>query len=225
MSNISNRHTVNTFIAGKSSALVGQRLAKIGYKKTKDNPNPMDSICISVPPVSLEISDTKTLARLMPYIHGLLETAQDGIIRSLYESSGGTLQAVTDSEISIDSCINFLAAESAGERFSTEAITAWFNSGVSDSLTVLVADKLGFTDLTEDNMKVIQKHVDNYLGICKLLAGKNLTKNSLTQAQKNGIRVCVKLDTSGSSVAQKIVNRLDDLEKKVDIADLLELDA
>jgi hypothetical protein len=223
MSNISNRHTVNQFVAGKSSALTGQRLAKVGYKKTKENPNPLKSVCVSVPPIQIG-ADSPHIERLLPYINDLICTAQDGIIRSLYESSGGTLSSVSDEEISIDACINYLAAESAGARFSGESIAAWFDAGVTDNLTVAIADKLGFTDLTPENEIVIQKHVASYKDICKMLAGKGVTKNSLTAAQKNAVKTCVKLDTLDGDIGKKLLNKLTELEKQVDISDLLELE-
>ena len=74
MSNISNRHTVNPFISGKSEALVQQRLCKVGYKKTKDCPNPLPSICVSVPHVDPSAINGAILAGFMPALISLIES-------------------------------------------------------------------------------------------------------------------------------------------------------
>ena len=224
MSNVSSRHQVNLFKAGKSDPLSGQRLAKIGYKKTKDNPNPLPSICVSVPPIAATQIQGAILAGLMPSIVQLVEDAQDGIIRAANDSSGGTLTTVTDEMISLESVVAFLSAKQAGERLSAESIAAWFSAKVEDNLSVLVADKLGFSDITEDNQPVIDKHVKVYGDICGMLAGKNLTRNSLSESQKRTIRTCVKISEDDSGIGAKLIAKLDELEKKVDITEALELD-
>ena len=224
MSNVSNRHTVNPFVAGKSEPLSGQRLARVGYKKTKENPNPLPSICVSIPPVDAAQIQGAILAGLMPSIVQLVEDAQDGIIRAANDSSGGTLTTVTDEMICLESVVAFLSAKQAGERLSAESIAAWFSAKVEDNLSVLVADKLGFSDITEDNQPVIDKHVKVYGDICGMLAGKNLTRNSLSESQKRTIRTCVKISEDDSGIGAKLIAKLEELEKKVDITEALELD-
>ena len=224
MSNVSNRHTVNPFVAGKSEPLTGQRLARVGYKKTKDNPNPLPSICVSVPPVDQSTITGDILAGLMPSIVQMVQDAQDGIIRSMNDSSGGTLSAVSDEDISLPAVVSYLAAKNAGERLSAESIGAWFTRYVEDNLSVIVADKLGFDDITEDNQATIDKHVKVYADICAMLAGKNLTRASLSEKQKNAIKVCVKIAADDNGIGEKLTQKLAELEKKVEIADMLELD-
>lgn len=224
MSNVSNRHQVNPFVASKSEPLTGQRLARVGYKKTKENPNPLPSICVSVPPVDATQITGAILAGLMPSIVQLVEDAQDGIIRAANDSSNGTLSTVTDEMISLPAVVAFLSAKQAGERLSAESIAAWFSAKVEDNLQVLVADKLGFSDITEDNQPVIDKHVKVYGDICGMLAGKGLHKNSLSESQKKTIRTCVKIAAGDSGIGAKLLAKLDELEKKVDITEALELD-
>src|SRR5438874_354432 len=79
---ISNRHPVNPFIAGKSAPMSDQRLAKVGYKNSKNSPARFPSICASVPYITEFTEDQ--FERLQPYIVNLLENAQDGILKSLY---------------------------------------------------------------------------------------------------------------------------------------------
>jgi hypothetical protein len=228
MSNISNRHIVNRFVSGESKPLAEQRLAKVGYKLTaemkKNGATPLPSICVSVP----ELNPQAVLARVnqfLPYLASVIETAQDGIIRSMYESSGGQLQGVNDEDISMDAVLSFLAASEAGTRLSNESIAAWFDSGVADSLYVVIADKIGYSgELTEEQESTLQKHVKAYKGICQILASKGLTLASVSLAQRNAIKVCLKLDTSGSTIAQKLADKLAELEKAPKIEEILELD-
>jgi hypothetical protein len=224
MSNVSNRHTVNPFVAGKSDPLSGQRLARVGYKKTKDNPNPLPSICVSVPPIDQTAITGDILAGLMPSIVVMLQDAQDGIIRAMNDASGGTLTEVSDDDISLAAVVAFLSAKNAGERLSADSIGAWFTRYVEDNLSVVVADKLGFDDITDDNQATIDKHTKVYADICAMLAGKNLTRASLSEKQKNAVKVCVKIASDDNGIGEKLTQKLVELEKKVEITDMLELD-
>lgn len=85
---ITNRHSVVPFTAGESKPMTGQRLAKVGYKSTKKNPARFKSVCVSVPEIP-ENNIRSELDRLIPHVRTMLENAQDGIIRSLYESREG----------------------------------------------------------------------------------------------------------------------------------------
>lgn len=181
MSVISNRHNILPFVAGKSAPLTEQRLAKVGYKTTKKQTAKFASVCASVPMIDGAVIELSVSA-LIPAIRGMLETAQDGIIRSLYESSGGTLSTVSDEEINIPACIAFMAAESAGSRLSAESIGTWFDGTVADILTVTVADKLSTED--SDDPRVV-KAVKFYRDILCLLTGKSaVTPLQLEQATK-----------------------------------------
>jgi len=104
----------------------------------------------------------------------MLEKAQDEILRAKYEASAGQVTEITDEEISIPACIAFLNAESAGSRLSTELIGTWFDSALSDSLTVLIADKLGFDLSTPEQEQTVSKHVKNHRDVLCMLAGKNV---------------------------------------------------
>ena len=174
MAIIGTRHSLVLFTAGESKPQSGQRLAKIGYKQTeamtkKGEVAPL-SVCASVPQVSVD--DVRAnIDRLLPYIGTMIENAQDGIIRSLYESAGHTLIAVDDADISVSACIGYLAAEAAGDRLKKDVIEQWFDSEVKENLTVFLAEKLGFSELTPENCKVVDKHVATYRGLISSLAG------------------------------------------------------
>ena len=66
MSNVSTVHDVVPFVAGKTAALTGQRLAKVGYKSTAKNPARYASIAVSVPYINPD-DITENLQALLPY--------------------------------------------------------------------------------------------------------------------------------------------------------------
>lgn len=208
MSVVSTRHNVNPFTAGKSQALNGQRLAKIGYKKTKDQPNPLPSVCVSVP--FFQESDIKAkIDPLLDHIGEFLAGVQDKIIRSLYESSGGQILSVSDEEISVQACINFLEAESTGGRMSAEFVGAWFDSQVKENLTVVIADKLGLSDLTDDAMETISRHLSGYRGLFCGLTGKNVFYQP---AQVSGLLRALEVSSVEDEISQKLMKKLEDMK-------------
>ena len=219
MSNISNRHTVQLFEAGKSEALTGQRLAKVGYKSSKTSPAKFPSICVSVPFVDTD--DVKgNISRLMPYIKEMISNAQDGIIRSLYESSHGALSNVSDDDISVNSVINFLEAEQSGGRLTKEFLENWFDSQVKTNLTVVIADKLGFDLSTDEQEVTVEKHVKVYRDLISSLSGG---KTILTTVQMNGVERALEVSSVDDEVKDKLVNRIKKMKEQPKMEELLEL--
>lgn len=216
---ISNRHSVVPFVAGKSVAMADQRLAKVGYKSTKQTKAKFPSVCASVP----MIADDQIIPfseRLLPHVRTLLENAQDGILRSLYESNDGNLASVSDDEISIQACISFLEADAAGSRLTKEMVEKWFDETLSGNVYVLIAEKLGFTDPNKDQDVLIQKHVAGYKGVLASLSGG---KTLLQPVQIKGCKVALESMGEMDDLAQKLMNRLTQMEAKPVMADLLEL--
>ena len=219
MSNFSNAHTVTKFDAKKSQALSGQRLAKVRYKTTAKQDAKFPSVCVSVPFIDV-IAQVTDWTPLVPHVRAMLENAQDGIIRSLYESAEGSLSLVTDADISIDACIKYLEAESEGGRLTKEFIESWFDSSVADYLYALMTDKLGYGDvLTEEQDATVKKHMAGYKGLYSSLAGGK------TVLQENQIKSLAKVldivDTDDTS--EKLKARLNSMLNKPKIEELLEL--
>lgn len=225
MSNVSTAHTVTLFDAKKSQALFGQRLAKVGYKSTKDKetgksiPPKYPSVCTSVPVIQ-ESDFAPHMQALMPHIRAMLENAQDGVVRSLYESADGALTQVTDSDISVQACIGWLEAESTGGRLTKEFIEAWFKTSVYDYLVAIVAEKLGYTDtLTPEQEATIERHVAGYRGLYASLAGG---KTVLQESQIRSLSKVLELvDTDDT--CEKLKARLTSMLAKPKIEELLEL--
>ena len=221
MSHFPASHLVTRFESGKSEPLTGQRLAKVKYKTTAKQVAKFPNICASVPSIKGE-DILNYEAELIPHVRALLETAQDGILRSLYESSDGTLSQVQDSEISIPECIKFLEAESQGSRLTKEIISAWFDSSVKDYLFVIIGEKLRYSmegELTQEQELTINKHLNGYRGLYESLAGG---KTILQPVQISSLNKVLELvDTS--DIGDKLKNRLDAMLNKPKIEELLEL--
>jgi hypothetical protein len=210
MSNISNRHNVNLFESGKSAPLFGQRLAKIGYKKTDKCPNPLPSICVSVPPVEISTDDA---TRLITYMQAYLGDVQDKIIRSLYETSEGTLSSVSDEEISVDACIAYLEAEATGGRLTKEYLESWFAQNLEDNLSVVIAEKLDYDLSTPEQIAIVSGHVSQYKGIISSLSGG---KTLLPMDQINGVLRALEVCAVDDDTSQKLNNRLIAMRKKIE---------
>lgn len=219
MSNVSSAHTVNKFVAGKSEALTGQRLAKVGYKSTKNQAAKYPSICVSVPMIQTE-EITQNVALLIPAVREFLAGVQDQVIRSLYESADGNMTQILDSEISVTQCVSFLAAQADGGRLTKEYLESWFDSEMAENLSVVVAQKLKFDDLTPENLPVVEKHVGVYRGMLSSLAGG---KTLLSDEKVNACKKAIQLSGVDDETSEKLIQRLDKMLVKEKIEDMLEL--
>lgn len=213
---ITNRHAVVPFVAGKSQALTDQRLSKVGYKSSKGKPAKFASVCASVPVIPAD-EIVGNINRLIPYVRTFLESAQDGIFRSLYESSGGLRTEIGDSEIGIDQIIGYLESESTGGRLSIEYLNDWFDNNLKDNLTVVIADKIGAQDVDDPR---ISAHIASYRGLIASLSGGKTLLNSV---QISGIRRALEVCSMDDDTSVKLLSRLDVMEKKPKIEELLEL--
>lgn len=220
MSNISNRHNVVPFVAGKTAPFTGQRLAKIGYKTTAKTPAQFPSVAVSVPPLQ-DTEITACAERLIPYVRTFLEDTQDKIIRSLYESADGALTSVSDAEISVEQCIAFLSTEAAGNRLTTAAVESWFDDSLKDNLTIAVADKLGITDFDDTRMVAVTQKVNAFRGVISSLAGG---KTLLQPAQIKACKQALSLSAEDTDIGSKLLKRLESMETPKPVAELLELD-
>lgn len=223
MSNVSTRHALKPFTAG-DKPLTGQRLAKVGYKTSKKTPAKFASVAVSVPQIDAGAVQENIL-RLLPYIGTMLENAQDGIIRGLYESAGGKCIDISDDDISVSACIGYLAAEAAGDRLTKEAIENWFDSELSENLFASIAEKLKFVDadgcITEDQETVVKKHLKIYRDVLSMLAGG---KTILAEKQIAGCKNALALaPNENDSMVARLNARLTAMEKPKSMEEMLEL--
>jgi hypothetical protein len=213
MSNISNRHSVVPFVSGETKALSNQRLAKVGYKATKNQPNPPKSIAVSVPYIE-EINETQ-MDMLMPHLRGLLENAQDGIIRSLYEGRNFALDTVSDDEISVDSCIQYLTAEAAGARIKMSDVESWFDIAMAESIAAALCVKLGLE--SAEDARIVKM-----LGVYReLLAGLCGKMVRYTPKQIAALDNVMALGEPHDKIGRYLIGKLEEQKKPRSIADEL----
>lgn len=221
MSNVSNVHDVVPFVAGKTNPLSGQRLAKVGYKSTAKNPAKFKSVAVSVPQINPD-DISANITQLLPYIGTMLENVQDNVIRSLYESKDGKLTQVLDSDISIQACIAFLESEAAGDRLKKEHIESWFDRVCAENTFTLIAEKLGYSgdsELTQEQMATVEKHVKVYRDILSMLSGG---RTVLTPVQIKSCRTVIEVSEDDSGIGQKLLARLKAMETPK-VSEMLEL--
>lgn len=220
MSNVSNRHSVIPFVAGKTQPLNGQRLAKVGYKSTAKTPAKFKSVAVSVPKINDPLS-IEQMEKMNKHMIAVLETAQDGIIKSLYESSQGALSSVSDEEISFDACLAFLEAEAQGGRLTKEGLEVWFTGNVEGNLTVAIAEKLGWNDPTQAQLEQIAKHVAAYKALIASLSG-GATVLNVDQIKQ--VKKVFDLASEEDDTLNKLKKRIEKMEQPAPVAELISLD-
>lgn len=220
MSAISSRHQVIPFIAGKTAPFAEQRLSKVGYKTTSKTPAKYPSICASVPKIRADWITEQNVKRLEDQIKNLLQDAQDGILKSLYESSDGTLSGINDSDISFDACVNFMNAELAGDKLTIESINQWFDSQVKDNLTIVIAERLKFDLSTPEQESEVSQYVKGYRGLIASLSGN---KTILQPVQIAGLKRALDISSVEDEMSKKLYARLDSMGKKPVLSELLDL--
>ena len=225
MSNVSSRHAVIPYVAGTSTPFSGQRLSVVRYRKTEkaaaEGKDQLPAVCASVPWVApAEI--TASLSQLMPAIADMLADAQDGILKARYEASQGALTDITDDDISVAACISFMAARTTGAtRLTKEAVESWFDRSMHDPLYLLIAEKLGYADITPAAHDTVEKHVRIYRDVFALLAGKTV----LAVKQRESLKVALGLpdvspdDAIAVALRERIVAQ--ESRGKVDMLSLL----
>ena len=209
MSNISNQHSVIPFIAGESKPLSGQRLAKVGYKQTKAMADKGEiapkSIAVSLPRIADE-DIVENIAKIFPLVRAACEDVQDKIVRSLYESRGYKLDRVSDDEIGFSAIAGYVSSEQSGGRLTKEYLESWFDTNVRDNLTVIIADRLGFSELNDDQLAVIEQHIAGYKGLIASISGN---KTMLSIAQITGIKRAFEVCAIEDEVTEKLGVKLD----------------
>lgn len=208
MSVIDTRHNVVLYTAG-DKPFSGQRLAKIGYKTSKDKKTGKEiaakfpSVAVSVP--VLENWSEQESQALRPYFVALLQDTQDKVVKSLYESSGGKLTSVADSDICIAACIGYLAAD---DRLTKEKIAAWFDADCRDNLTVYLCELAG-TENTEDT-RVTQ----SLRAYRDLLSSISKDSGALQPKQIVGLRKAIEVSGSEDEIASRLDKKLEAMQNK-----------
>lgn len=157
MSNVSNRHSF-VKLEKNSKPLSGQRLVRLIAKQSKDgsyaSPNLTQSLCVSVPPVSLDDIQANIDA-LVPHLVSMVEEAQNELIREYRITNGH--ESIDESEFGIAKCIEFLDSSAKGSRLTTEYLQAWFVETYNDAAVEYIATalKLNVDELSEADAKQV----------------------------------------------------------------------
>lgn len=217
-------HSVVSYDPKASKPFAGQRLSKVTYKTITDKDNPLcgikrESKCVSIPLVA--VSDVITnVTALAPAIAEYLQTVQDKIVREKIDAGSANI-AMAD--ISIAGCIEWLESNNESGRLTKESVGQWFDAEISDSLAIVLAEKLGVTGVPTDNesaqvMKVLSTFKDKISG---LAGGKTSYEIKLCESLKKVLA----LAPAGDILATRFDARLDKMIKdnstSVDILDLL----
>lgn len=209
MSNIDTKHNVRPYTSGVTKAFTGQRLATVTYKTDKVSGIKPDSVCVSVPMINQQDVITNQ-NYFLKHMITLCERTQDGIIRDAHEA--GKID-ISDDEISIDSVIAYLEAESTGGRMTKVAATQWFDNVLADSIAVALASKLGISEVPtkEESDKIDMLLSDFRNSIGALTAGNTSYDNGTCLQLKKALSFAPEDDV----IAEKFNNRLDTMMKKV----------
>ena len=132
MSNIIGQTQAHKFVAlDKNTApFHGQRLVRLIAKSARGTDKPANeylqsSMAVSVPTVTME-EVVNVIDKLVPHVIGLVQDAQDKIIREYRIESGADV--INQELISIEAVLAYLDQSATGERVSKEYLQDWFTS-------------------------------------------------------------------------------------------------
>jgi hypothetical protein len=135
MSIISNIHTFTPLSKG-SKAFAGQRLVKLIAKGENKSPNLQESLCVSIPLITAsEVAEY--IDRLLPHVVGMVQDAQDKIIREYRIETGRN--ELPQNVIDLDKVVVWLDENAAGDRVTSEYLSAWFKEEYAEAATQYIA--------------------------------------------------------------------------------------
>lgn len=139
--------------------LTGQRLIRLIAKGENKHANLAESLAVSVPRVTQdEVADC--IDRLLPHIVGMVQDAQDKIVREWRIEHGRN--DLDGSVLSMDSVIEYLDATAAGDRMSTEYLQQWFMDEYSVAAMGYISNAMNI-DYTPDNIPEVLVQKTNIL--------------------------------------------------------------
>jgi hypothetical protein len=238
MSIVSNRHNVLAFVAGKSQALTGQRLAKQTYKQTdkmtKAGIKALPAICASVP--TLDVLSAAVLQEFEPHVRALIEDTQDKLIGSMYEGKKVKIgDSISDEDIGIDAVLEFLNQSGAG-HLSGEKIGEWYDLAFASIVEAFTIEKLTAAgrvnadtpveEYPDTINNIIKATVARYKDTFKSLAGKNV------KLEEKECKLCLQLlsvldaDDDADNIGARLTKRVQKMMQPVIVevpADALDL--
>lgn len=217
-------HSVVSYDPKSTKAFSGQRLSKVTYKTISDKENPLfgikrESKCVSLP--LIPASDiAQNLTALTPHIQEYLMTVQDKIVRECIDNGQASISMES---IGIAGMVEWLETNNESGRLTKESVAAWFSENISDNLAVILAEKLGVSEIpTSAESAQVLKVVDSFKDKVAALAGG---KTSYEPKLCESLKKCLELAPTGDALASRFVARLDKMieasKGSVDLMDLL----
>ena len=172
MSVISNVHSFVKLDKDAKPAM-GQRLVRLIAKGAAKHHNLSESLAVSIPRVTQDdVADC--IDRLLPHVVGMVQDAQDKMIREIRIESGR--DEIHDDQISMSEVIAFLDATAAGDRVSSEYLEQWFAEEYRDVAIRYIADAIG-ADLNASG-DVPEAVTQKYNVLASMFAGWSSNKYS-----------------------------------------------
>lgn len=175
MANFYNVESLKTI--SKKETPVGNRLARIIFKKDRKTGEEKDSKGLWVPGISENyLANISNDTRGSEYLRGCIAAVQDALIRKLIEAGKLT---ISSDEIDTEELLAAMAAinESSSDRFSKESIATWFNEHMLTPLQAAICAKM--EGISDSKLKQL---TDNYLASFQILAGRNPSMNNAVKA-------------------------------------------
>lgn len=195
-------------VVSKKEPSEGMRLARVIRKTTKEGVKTKDSEGCFVPSLAWSDSIVDAVsdnAVLQDAILNMLESVQDRIIRKCSDNS----RSPCDADINITGILAQLAEEQEAEgtgRLSKESIAAFFTQSLQDRLTVVFAEKLGYSENpAEEQIAKLNQVIAGYRDtLCKLSA----PSCNLQPAVVEKLQGVLKYAEQGDTMAQRLNAKL-----------------
>lgn len=140
-----------------------------GEKIKAYHPNLTETVSVSVPTVSDDLIIDSAI-NLIPHIRNLVMDAKKELVKELILSDAIT--SVHDDQISMTAVIAYLDSNAAGNRMTTELVSAWFTEYYGEAALKFVSRKLGgnIADMSDAHKAMAEKYVNALRGIFELFA-------------------------------------------------------
>lgn len=201
-------HSVVAYDPKASKPFTGQRLAKVTFKTVTDKESPLfnikrESKCVSLPLVTAKEVQDNAVA-LSGVIAEYLMDVQNKIVRERVEANAAH---ITSEEVSIAGCIEWLEQNNESGRLTKESVGQWFVDNIETELAVVLADKLGVSNVpTDAENKQIMAVVNTFKDKVSSLAGG---KTSYEPKLCESLIKAIAMAPAGDALAVRFTARLE----------------
>lgn len=153
MSIVSNVHSF-VKLTKDAKPMMDQRLVRLIAKGENKHANLAESLAVSIPRVDQEQA-IAVIDRLIPHVVGMVQDAQDKIIREWRIEHGR--DEIPESVFSVDECVAWLDANAAGDRVSAEYLTEWFGEEYMTAAQRYISEALGVDIVNGEVPEIVQQ--------------------------------------------------------------------